>query len=646
MKIKTLLALVSLGGAFLSSWAGDYDKELAAVKAGTCAEAKASWWGFNKEDATPALQAAINSGVKRLVVDNVGSPWAIEPVSLVDNQEIVFEPGVVVVAKKGAFKNPCDCLFSATGKKNITLRGQGGVVLEMRKADYNDALAYKVGEWRHALALYSCESIVIRGLTLRSSGGDGIYVGCQAGNPMAYCKDIQIEGVTCDDNHRQGISVISAENLTIKNSVFKNTRGTSPAAGIDFEPNARTERLVNCVLDNCAFTGNDGSGIDFYLRTDIPLSISIRNCRITGNGHGVRYGVVDGQETVSDNIEFVGCFVGSSANANVHIQGANTRLRFKDCVIDNRGNKRQAITICERWDHSAEGVIEFEDVTVLDDAPGHAPLSVSSYLPRPKLATKGRINFNQPGMASTLMDCSKKLSPAYEGEFLAAAPIDLNKLVAPRPGAPTAAASSIIPVRDKGKFLQFAEKGRKLALEAMGVKVGSNDGEISMLVKSPRGGEVTKFDLTPGHPWRRVEFTPAETGIYTVECVENRGNAFRLRSATPGNGHLAEGAFRLVSPKGKLFFQVPAGVGDIKIEVAGDEGEPLDICLVNPAGAVVQRLSKVEATKLLSFKRASGAQAEIWSVEFSNALEDSTIRLGANLVPVLSERAEDLPLLP
>jgi hypothetical protein len=39
------------------------------VRAGKLKVAHASWWGFDSVDATAALQAAINSGVPKLVVD-------------------------------------------------------------------------------------------------------------------------------------------------------------------------------------------------------------------------------------------------------------------------------------------------------------------------------------------------------------------------------------------------------------------------------------------------------------------------------------------------------------------------------------------------------------------------------------------------
>ena len=35
-------------------------------------EASAAWWGFDENDATEALQSAINSGAEKLIVPNMG----------------------------------------------------------------------------------------------------------------------------------------------------------------------------------------------------------------------------------------------------------------------------------------------------------------------------------------------------------------------------------------------------------------------------------------------------------------------------------------------------------------------------------------------------------------------------------------------
>ena len=93
------------------------------VLSGDRTTANAAWWGFDPADSTAALQGAIDSGAQRVVVPYMGSDWIVLPIKLASDQEIIFEPGVVVTAKKGAFRGRGDSLFSAANQTNITLRG-------------------------------------------------------------------------------------------------------------------------------------------------------------------------------------------------------------------------------------------------------------------------------------------------------------------------------------------------------------------------------------------------------------------------------------------------------------------------------------------------------------------------------------------
>ncbi|MEA1950919.1 MAG: hypothetical protein U9N87_06010, partial [Planctomycetota bacterium] len=147
-------------------------KKIAAVADGTITEAKASWWGFNPEDSTAALQTAIDSGVSKLIVNKMAGPWIVTPISLVSDQEIVFEKGVEVLAKRGAFKGGGDSLFRASNKENITLSGYDAT-WRMWRDDYDNPKLYKKAEWRMCLAIGGCTNVKILGLTLTESGGDG-----------------------------------------------------------------------------------------------------------------------------------------------------------------------------------------------------------------------------------------------------------------------------------------------------------------------------------------------------------------------------------------------------------------------------------------------------------------------------------------
>ena len=67
-----LFAALVAGG--ISATGADYSKELTEIKAGQRTEARASWWGFDKTNATQYLQAALDSGVKKLISERQTIP--------------------------------------------------------------------------------------------------------------------------------------------------------------------------------------------------------------------------------------------------------------------------------------------------------------------------------------------------------------------------------------------------------------------------------------------------------------------------------------------------------------------------------------------------------------------------------------------
>jgi hypothetical protein len=257
---------------------------VAEVREGRRREARASWWGFDAHDSTAFLQEAINSNVKRLIIDRQPSPWVTRPLTGVSGQEIVFERGTELVALKGAYRGRGDCLLTFNQCERVTIRGErsdagGAPVIRMLKEDYQSA-AYEKSEWRHGLAFLGCRDVRVEDLRIDKTGGDGIYLG--TGPDKTPNCDVVIRGVDCNGNHRQGISVISAENLLIDRCLLRNTAGTAPQAGIDFEPNEPDDVLINCVVRNCIASGNAGTGYQICSQSLVdrskPISIVLDDC--------------------------------------------------------------------------------------------------------------------------------------------------------------------------------------------------------------------------------------------------------------------------------------------------------------------------------------------------------------------------------
>jgi hypothetical protein len=221
-------------------------------------------------DNTAVLQAALDSEASTVIIDKITNGWTTGPLFLTrSNVQIIIEPDVMVRATDSGYPGLNDCLLTVADQSNVTISGYGATIA-MNKP------AYTTGEWRMALSLLSVHDTLVEGLTLCDSGGDGIYLG-RGSTP--YCTNVTIRDVTCDNNRRNGMSVITVDGLTVEGCAFTNTSGTAPQFGLDFEPNNSDERLANITFSDCVFERNIGGGWECYagrLSADSePVSISV-----------------------------------------------------------------------------------------------------------------------------------------------------------------------------------------------------------------------------------------------------------------------------------------------------------------------------------------------------------------------------------
>ena len=377
-----LFCFLTFMGIQAAQIAPQWDK-IEEVLAGQVKEARVSWWGFDAGDSTKIFQAAIDSRVPRLIIDAMPTPWVTEQLYLLDNQELVFEKGAVLQAKRGCFRGTGDSLLNILSKKNVTISGEDATI-RMWCDDYRSG-DYKKGEWRHGINIISSENVTISGLTIADTGGDAIYIGDKDNHTP--CKNIHITKVVCDNNHRQGISVISVEGLLIEKTIMKNTHGTAPAAGLDFEPNIASEPLVDCLVRDCVVENNEGCGYTFYFenmnRTSKPVSIRFENCialnernygvsLTTSNGKGGREKESEREKVgVPGRIEFVDCRFENTGDHGIYIISKGydgIELSFKNHQLINCGKREgYPIEIATRpEDASRIGNIIFDNVKITD----------------------------------------------------------------------------------------------------------------------------------------------------------------------------------------------------------------------------------------------------------------------------------------
>ena len=638
-------------------------KAIADVEAGRTETAKASWWGFDPADSTKALQAAFNSRGKRIVVEDMGKPWIVTTIRLPSDKEIIFESGVVVEAKRGEFLGKSDCLFLANGSKNLTLRGNGAT-LRMHKSDYHKP-PYELAEWRHALSLRGCENVTVEDLTLADSGGDGIYLGVGSNN--ATNLNITIRNVVCDGNNRQGISVITAENLLIEDCAFINTRGTAPEAGIDFEPNRPQERLVNCVLRNCRSENNAGHAYHFYLgqmhADSPPASIRLENCTSKGNERYSTYlGIANrkGERTIRGSVEYIDCRFDADQGAAVYINGNEAdgcKIRLERCEIirrDEADSRVAPITIVapRQLDLDA-GNVEIVDCVVRDSL-DRQPIALSASPMTGLRNVSGSLKVESPsGTKSYTLD-EKQLSEWFPTQGLVARiprfEFDWRKV---KPIATEAASSkgNTFRLRREASWILWGTAGQPIELTARMERVGKYTPSADLLEVTAADGDTKKLKPTASDDQAVYSFSPKTTGPYRLHWKGEGGETLRFTRCSAPVVILAEGlGAGFIRPVGTLYFALPGGVTRCALVVGGaGTAETVKATVRDASGSVVDTQDNIAAPHVFLLERDTAESTETWSVTFERAsegvMEDVSLQ-AVGMPPVFGATPEDVLIAP
>ena len=147
------------------------------------------------------------------------------------------------------------------------------------RADANTTL-YNHSEFRFGIAAYSSSHLRVLGLNISSTGGDGLY--------LEDTDNVHVKDVALVDNFRQGMSVISAENMTVEDSLLADTGGTWPKCGLDLEPDYPYQKFVNLTFRRVESRGNDGCGFSVapgaLAARPQRISITFEDCIAESNG--------------------------------------------------------------------------------------------------------------------------------------------------------------------------------------------------------------------------------------------------------------------------------------------------------------------------------------------------------------------------
>lgn len=171
-----------------------------------------------------------------------------------------------------------------------------------------------VTEWMHGVAIKEAKRIIIENVESSLNRGDGLYIGNDNEIEANRSEFIDVLNCVFDKNHRQGCSIVSGQNIRFTTTKFINTRGTAPQAGVDIEPDIRTngfrDLCKNIIFDSCEFSGNASTGACIN-------------------------GVLNNSTNTEDisNIEFNNSIFSKNSATGIEFRACNT-IKVNNCIVD------------------------------------------------------------------------------------------------------------------------------------------------------------------------------------------------------------------------------------------------------------------------------------------------------------------------
>ncbi|MBQ6829467.1 MAG: right-handed parallel beta-helix repeat-containing protein, partial [Thermoguttaceae bacterium] len=465
----------------------------------------------------------------------------------------------------------------------------------------------------------------------------------------------------------------SVDGLLIEDCVLRDTFGTAPQSGIDFEPNRADEQISNVVMRRVVSENNAGDGFQFYLGnldTEGPeTTVEIVDCRAVRNrGCGI-YWSAKGEpnralpgRTLVENCELLGngrgillinktTACGPTLFRNVRlttpsadVAAPNADEKTANFVIAKTPTSGAGIELRSSADGSEPlGGVAFENVEIVDaDAPENEKTRLFSIYDGSgdgcgAAEISGTLQTVRGGKATeTRLDGEDFARLFPELAFRRVAPFELERLKA------DAALSAELVDAWRSKAAEVGEKRSELRVRNGGVGwfYAEKGDDVSFAVRWRRVGryELTapKATLTtPSGKTANLAGEAAEDGVLTrfAVRVEESGwfqvavavgvNAFRWEAESTPILTAARPAMNLIGTVGEYWVYVPENAADFGVRVHGDGAERVSATLFDPSGNQVWRAENIDgiATWTLPVDEKTGRptappQAGFWRVRF------------------------------
>jgi polygalacturonase len=235
---------------------------------------------------TAAIQAAVDAlpaGGVLLFPPGTYSIDAAVGIELKDDVRLELGRALIV----GANVEGARCrLIEVSGRRNVAI--SGGTLVGSRGGS---------PEWGVGILASDASDLLIENVTLRDFYFDGILLTGNRG-----CRRVVVRGVVSENNRRSGLAAPAAAEVLVEDSSFTGTRGQSPEAGANFEPNPGGE-VRDVRVRRSTFAGNAGVGLYVHRGRGERVAIAtLEDSVVADNGHGVVMSGVDGVTILNNRV--------------------------------------------------------------------------------------------------------------------------------------------------------------------------------------------------------------------------------------------------------------------------------------------------------------------------------------------------------
>jgi hypothetical protein len=293
--------------------------------------------GDASTDDTAAINACIAANAGKVILFPAGRTYAItadngDPTDGHGGGIVLGQPGTTL-AMRGATVTMKPT--SSTHYQLLDVTAADCRVIGGRFVGDVGAHTGSTGEFGHGVSVGAgAHRLTLDDVYVTRCWGDGFFV-------WEDPADVALRSCVADDNRRQGLSIIDATRPRVIGGAYINTGRTAftgPAAGIDIEPDAGTERdVTDALVSGVMLSGNVGQGL-WTSSNGRTVTAQVVGCRAVGNGSAGFQ--VDGAGNLTT---LVGCSSVGNTGAGFLVSSTVSGGSLKGC--EARANTAQGFNI-------------------------------------------------------------------------------------------------------------------------------------------------------------------------------------------------------------------------------------------------------------------------------------------------------------